>query len=526
MRINFQLIIASIFATQISFGAFAQKANVTDAALLMKKYNPLSGLDASMKLLNKAKGFIDLAAVNSETAESAKMHMYRGEIYFGLIEMSAIEAATTKTEQDEEKIKTYESVAKASFNKVLDDPKKEFIEDINTFLSFRSNLAFNTGISAYEKNKFEIATQFFIGAIEAKSFLNEKYPEAEVAAEICLSKTVDSLIKIKNFDKAIELAEVVNEAIPSNLKILRSLIMINLQKGDNVACEKYLSESLALDPLDKQLYYVLGSTYMDLKENEKAERALSKALEIDSNYNDAQYQLGALLFNWGFDLKKEAGQLPENDTRYDPLIEKATAMQYRSLALIQAYDEKNPCNKDVFKILQQSYSKFGNNEKSEAYKMRLLIFTYLSSNDTINMTKYTNKTLEIDPNNKLFYFNLGISYMCLGQNDKANNALSKALEIDTAYNDAQYQLGTLLYKWADELKKEAEQLPKNDTRNNQLTGKASAMQYRSLALLEKYLVVNPLDKTVLDILISTYLKLGNNEKAAEYKKRIEALKKN
>ena len=173
MKINFQFIIASIFATQISFGAFAQKANVTDAALLMKKYNPMSGLDASMKLLIKAKGFIDLAAVNSETAESAKMHMYRGEIYFGLIEMAAMEAASNKTEQDEEKIKAYESIAKASFKKVLDDPKKEFIEDVKTFISFRSNMYFNMGISAYETNKFEMATQFFIGAVEVKSFLNE-----------------------------------------------------------------------------------------------------------------------------------------------------------------------------------------------------------------------------------------------------------------------------------------------------------------------------------------------------------------
>ena len=50
------------------------------------------------------------------------------------------------------------------------------------------------------------------------------------------------------------------------------------------------------------------------------------------------------------------------------------------------------------------------------------------------------------------------------------------------------------------------------------------MKYRSLALLEKYIAVNPLDKTVLEILRATYSKLGNNEKAGEYKNRIDALK--
>ena len=107
MRINFQLIIASIFAFQIGFGAFAQKANVTDAALLMKKYNPMAGLEASKNLLTKAKSFIDIAAVNTETAGSAKMHMYRGEIYFGLIEVAAMESAATGTKPYESILKEY-----------------------------------------------------------------------------------------------------------------------------------------------------------------------------------------------------------------------------------------------------------------------------------------------------------------------------------------------------------------------------------------------------------------------------------
>ena len=371
MRINFQLIIASIFALQIGFGAFAQKANVTDAALLMKKYNPMAGLDASKKLLTKAKDFIDIAAVNTETAGSAKMHMYRGEIYFGLIEVAAMESAATGTKPDEAIIKEYEAIAKASFNKVLEDPKKECIPDIQSFLNFRSNMYFNMGIKSYETRNFEMATQLFVGAIEVKSFLNEKYPDAEVNAQLCLSRTVDSLLKVKSFDKALELANVVNEVVPQNIDILILLVNIYLQKGDVIGSQKYLNEALALDPNNKQLYYVLGTAYMDLEENEKADNALSKALEIDPAYNDAQYQLGAHLYNWAAQLKKEAGQLPENDASYEPLMEKATAMQYRSLALLEKYIAVNPLDKTVLEILRSTYSKLGNNEKASEYKNRI-----------------------------------------------------------------------------------------------------------------------------------------------------------
>ncbi len=371
MRINFQLIIASIFAFQIGFGAFAQKANVTDAALLMKKYNPMAGLDASKNLLTKAKSFIDIAAVNTETAGSAKMHMYRGEIYFGLIEVAAMESASTGTKPDEAIIKEYEAIAKASFNKVLEDPKKECIPDIQSFLNFRSNMYFNMGIKSYETRNFEMATQLFVGAIEVKSFLNEKYPDAEVNAQLCLSRTVDSLLKVKSFDKALELANVVNEVVPQNIDILILLVNIYLQKGDVIGSQKYLNEALALDPNNKQLYYVLGTAYMDLEENEKADNALSKALEIDPAYNDAQYQLGAHLYNWAAQLKKEAGQLPENDASYEPLMEKATAMQYRSLALLEKYIAVNPLDKTVLEILRSTYSKLGNNEKASEYKNRI-----------------------------------------------------------------------------------------------------------------------------------------------------------
>ncbi len=371
MRINFQLIISSIFAFQIGFGAFAQKANVTDAALLMKKYNPMAGLEASKNLLTKAKSFIDIAAVNTETAGSAKMHMYRGEIYFGLIEVAAMESAATGTKPDEVQLKEYEAIAKASFIKVLEDPKKECIPDIQSFLNFRSNMYFNMGIKSYETRNFALATQLFVGAIEVKSFLNEKYPDAEVNAQLCLSRTVDSLLKVKSFDKALELANVVNEVVPQNIDILILLVNIYLQKGDVIGSQKYLNEALALDPNNKQLYYVLGTAYMDLEENEKADNALSKALEIDPAYNDAQYQLGAHLYNWAAQLKKEAGQLPENDASYEPLMEKATAMQYRSLALLEKYIAVNPLDKTVLEILRSTYSKLGNNEKASEYKNRI-----------------------------------------------------------------------------------------------------------------------------------------------------------
>jgi predicted Zn-dependent protease len=253
----------------------------------------------------------------------------------------------------------------------LEDPKQELIPDIQSFLNYRSTMYFNMAISAYETKKYDMATQLFIGAIQVKSFLNEKYPDAAVNAQLSLSLTVDSLLKTKSYDAALEIAKKVNDEIPSNIDVLILLVNIYLQKGDVVDSEKYLNEALAIDPMNKQLYYVLGTANMDLKENEKAEKALTKALEIDPNYNDAQYQLGAHLYNWAGQLKYEAGQLPENDPSYDRLIEKATKMQYRSLALLESYIIVKPEDKAVLEILRSTYSKLGDSEKATEYKKRI-----------------------------------------------------------------------------------------------------------------------------------------------------------
>ena len=89
MRFIYFLILGLTTAS-IPFSVYSQKKNITDAAMLMKKYNPMSGLDAGQKIVNDAKVFIDLAAVNPETIEDVKMHFYRAEVYFALIELATM----------------------------------------------------------------------------------------------------------------------------------------------------------------------------------------------------------------------------------------------------------------------------------------------------------------------------------------------------------------------------------------------------------------------------------------------------
>ena len=115
MKRNIIKISAGIAFTALTFGSFAQKKNVTDAIMTYKKYNPMTnGIEPSKKTVEEARKFIDLAAVHPETVEDFKMHLYRAEIYYSLIEVATMDA--TSNPLDDAKMKEYEAISKASFN--------------------------------------------------------------------------------------------------------------------------------------------------------------------------------------------------------------------------------------------------------------------------------------------------------------------------------------------------------------------------------------------------------------------------
>lgn len=369
MKTNLSKFVLGIGLISAPMIGFAQKQNVTDAAMLMKKYNPMAGAEAAKKTVEDAKKFIDLAAEHPETKEDLKMHLYRGEIYYAAVEVMSFDMMAGK-EVDKSLAEKYTAISKESFKKVMDDPKKKFSPDAEVFINFRTEMAFNMGIKAYNDKNFEQASGMFLAAYVTNSFLGKEYKEALSNTTLSLNNAVDDFIAKKEYDKATKLAEGVYNQLPKNIDVLITLVNINLQKGDAQASEKYINEALAIDPKNKQLYYILGTSYIDAKKNEKAEEVLNKALEIDPNYTEAQYQLGAHLFNWANDLKFQAGQLDFKDPKGPKLEAEANVILGRAITVLEKYIEKNPNDKAVLDILYKTYYKLENYEKADEYKKR------------------------------------------------------------------------------------------------------------------------------------------------------------
>jgi tetratricopeptide (TPR) repeat protein len=390
-----QLLLAGL-SLVLSTAAFGQKKNVTDAILLMRKYNPMGEIAANKKTVAEAKNFIDLAAANAETAEDFKMHLYRAQIYYCLNEIALLEenANTTTTEvnyeikengnstsgegtikvgikANKEVLEANKAVAVASFKKVIEDPKKTFTADAQNFINSRTNFMFDQGIAAYNAKKYEAAAQAFIAAHEIKTYIGEDFKDAEVNTSLAANYAVEDYLAAKKYDEALAFATKISDAMPQNIDILISIVNINLQKGDVAATEKYINKALALDPKNKQLYYVLGTSYMDKKENDKATEALKKALEIDPAYNEALYQLGAHLYNLAVEKRNATVELDYKDPKAAKLESEAMDLFKQALEPLEKYASQNPDDKAILDILYKTNMKLGNIEKAKEYKARL-----------------------------------------------------------------------------------------------------------------------------------------------------------
>jgi tetratricopeptide (TPR) repeat protein len=392
----------------------AQKTNITDAAVLMKKYNPMGG-EKSVKLVNEAKGFIDKAAAHPETSESMKMHYYRGMIYFALVELESMKAMSGKT-PDEDMVEKYSEISKESFLKVVNDPdkRKGYQQEAKGFIETRVKQFWSMGLSMYESKNYEMAMMGFMGAYEVKKFINEEYEDAKMNSQYMLQGISDSLLNhrnieyklaeenmsseklemLKDFEKGSEvylekMEEFAKELEKENLNkvedyslkyvdifgidtyVLNVLINTNLKQNDKENSEKYIKQALDLDPNNKELYWIMGTSNIEQKEYEKAEQNLLKAIEIDSMYLNAHSNLAALYMDWSLELADEAQDLDYRDPRVEELKKQKTDLLVKAIPSLEIMAVEFPDNKSVIRNLASAYRASGNEEKFQEWYGKL-----------------------------------------------------------------------------------------------------------------------------------------------------------
>lgn len=369
------IIIFLFFSTSI----FAQKAAIQTA------YNYLRYDD-----LDKAKEAIDQAAINPSTNMMAKTWYYRGLIYHAIYESVKEPFKSLKPGSLDEAIKSYEKTKEL-------DTKEEFKEDIDKRLNILSSQFLNLGVDDYKEKRYAEALNDFEKSLHITStYKKETDTLAMYNAALAAEKSGNiekakkyyqdiinvnyggpkiyamlSAIQINSNDTVSALSTIKAGRLkfPSNADLTIAELNIYLSGGKDKEASGQIDQAIANDPQNANLYYAKGVLNDKLGNAESSRASYKKAIELKPDFFDANYNLGAILFNEGAELVNKANALPVSKQKeYDSMKAISDAKFKEAKPYFEKAYQLNPKDKPTLQNLRLVYTRLNEVEKANEIK--------------------------------------------------------------------------------------------------------------------------------------------------------------
>lgn len=172
-------------------------------------------------------------------------------------------------------------------------------------------------------------------------------------------------------EKAIEIVKKGRKAYPQNQHLIFEEIDYYLQAGQDQEALTSLNDAIALDPSNAFLYYVRGTVYEKLKDQDNAIADYKKSIELDSKQHDAAFNLGAFYFNKGVDKINIANDLPLNQSKkYEEMKADAKKDFLSAIPYIEMANKAKPEDTDTATMLIKLYTQVGEDVKAKELKSK------------------------------------------------------------------------------------------------------------------------------------------------------------
>ena len=422
---NRQLTTILLVLVALTFNA--QKLQLTEAATEYKNNFSKSWmmqpdeLPKNKATLIKAKKAIDISFEKQATTsllklkDETKMYFYRGMIYLDYAMMAAMDEEIKNDLESigEEKLN---DAAFGSLKKCIEmDVKNQWKGDITRKLDGLRGMSINGGVQLFQNGDYKNSFEAFRAAVmmydvlsipdtlaminaalaaeKMKSF-NDAYTYYKMCADNNYGKGAEmyqSMIRVlnspenqnKDDEKILSVIEEGKQRFPKDFVLNVEEFNFWYAKGDNDKAQQALQKAIEADPSNKQLHFNIGVTYdnlsnksHDLKEHDKAFDYMSKAIdgyqsaiEIDSNYVDAYYNLGALFYNQSITLKSVAGDY--SGEKYDSEMARADEMLKKAIPLLEKVLTLSPSDKSTLTVLKSLYFNLDDMENYSRIKKQL-----------------------------------------------------------------------------------------------------------------------------------------------------------
>jgi tetratricopeptide (TPR) repeat protein len=351
--------------------------------------------------LDKAKEYIDLTIEHQQTKEDARSWFYRGNIYLSIY----------MSENPD-----YKALDKNALNISLDsylkaqelDTRKEYAMDILTNLLTISELFYNKAVNDYNEGDFMSAMNAFISTVDVTKVLGSLDTmamynvglTAEVAGDYAVAKDYyDRLMKMEfnspeifaslgriymaegDTTTALDYILRGRKLFADDFTLLINEINIYLLSGNVEKAVGQLEEAVKRDATNPTIFFAVGVAYDQMKNQrpeeadqffKKAENAYKNAIELDSEYFDAIYNLGALYVNAAAILIEEANQLPlTKQKEYDALIDNANKHLRSSLPYLEKAHQIQANDLSTMVSLKEIYTRLNMMDELKVIDQRI-----------------------------------------------------------------------------------------------------------------------------------------------------------
>lgn len=365
-----------LFFVLLAFATYAQKGKVSSAL----NFKDTGRLDKALEAIEEA-----IDASNPKTKSSLtwpRTWEVRGEIFQAISQSKDANirklSSDPLTEALNSYIKALELDDKNKFGKSIkikltllaNDLTNQAVESFNSenynkaLLSFEQILAiqdlpqmradnpgidtiivFNTGLAAFNAENYQKAIKYYSEAA------NHGYNEGRTYQ--LLSK---AHLENKDTASALIVLQEGFQKYPEDNGVLVEMINIYINSGKTADAMKYLTLAIEQDPQNATYYFAQGSLYDQLDEQEKSIESYKKAIQVNPDYYDAHYNLGALFYNNGVKQTEIANKVPPSDNkRYEAEVKKADEWFSKALPLMERCREIKPDDPYALESLRNLY---------------------------------------------------------------------------------------------------------------------------------------------------------------------------
>lgn len=343
--------------------------------------------------LDKAKESIDQASKNESTAAMAKTWYYRGQIYHSIYESTKEQFKPLKPGSLEEAFIAYEKTLEL-------DTKGEYKEDIMKRLNVVSSQMQNQGVEFYRNKDYTSSlgsfeksisiSEKYLGLVDTLAIYNaalsadkgnnidkaKKYYTKLIDANYGGAKTYGLLSNLQMAQKdttgALQTLKSARQKYPSDPDLSITELNIYLSSGRDKEAAEQIESAIVNDPKNANLYFAKGVLNDKLGKTEVAIESYKKAIEMKPEHFDANYNLGAMLFNDGAEMINKANALPASKQKeYDSIKGKADARFKEAKPYFESAYRINPKDVATMQSLRQVYTRLNELEKASEIKKEM-----------------------------------------------------------------------------------------------------------------------------------------------------------